>query len=274
MKYNAKSYLIYKDNINENYEKKSGDIEGFEIESYDMTLKLDNEISSECSMKIRVDRDNLKSMNLKLFNSLKVASVKINNKSAKFSRNNDDLTIALDEKYNKNQSLDLYVKYSGILNVLGQQARKLFFVNSKAIFLADYFPWYPKTEWMGNDKKYSVKIESGVAGAYEGIYSNLEDKGSHVLEGEGREIYLLKSNLISKHIYKGIEFIGNSEAVMTDSRCEDILKGFKDGNRIPKDIKRVFLTTPREKEYLIHDLYNGQVLYGQSDLSNTIRDGR
>ena len=272
-KYNPEKYGIekgdIKDNINENYEKDSRFSEGFIIESYNMKLKLGDKVSNDCNMDIIINNGKLNKLDLTLYHKLKASSIKINEKEVKFSTKGDTLTILLAEKYNEGEKIKVSIKYSGIINIVDEQGKKRFFVNDHSLFLADYFPWYPKTKMMGNAKKYEIKIENNNGE----IYSSLNEKNNSTFEGEGKEIFLVKSNLISKRLYKGIEFVGNIEQIGTDAQCEDLMNLFKTGYII-NDYKRFMLTPQRDKEYLLYNLYEGQVVFGVLDYNSILQTGR
>jgi len=88
--------------------------------------------------------------------------------------------------------------------------------------------------------------------------------------GEGKEIFIVKSNLISKRVYKGIEFVGNIEQIATDAQCEDLMDNFKAMSKV-NDYKRLIVTPQRYREYLLYDLYEGQVLFGLLDDQSVLR---
>lgn len=259
-KYNPENYWIRKDNINENYQEQSKLHNGFTIESYDMKLRLEDIVSNDCNMDILINKLELNKLDLSLYHTLKVSSIKINEKEVKFSAKDDKLTILLEEQYKEGEKIKVSIKYSGIINTVTEQGIKRFFVNNHSLFLADYFPWYPKPEWMGNTKKYQIKIENNNGE----IYSNLNEKSEGTFEGEGKEMFLVKSNLISKRLYNGIEFIGNTEQIATDAQCEELMSIVKRNDKV-KDCKRIILTPQRDKEYLLYDLYQGQIIFGQLD---------
>lgn len=260
LKYNPQKYYIEKDNINENYDDKSKFNDGFIIESYNMKLNLEDEISNNCDMEIIIKDEKINKLQLNLYNSLKVANIRVNEEDVKYSAKGDILTIFLPQKYNEEDKINVSIKYSGIINTVDMQGKKRFLVNRYSLFLADYFPWYPKSNFMANTKKYELKIENNTGH----IYSNLIEINSGTFEGKGKEIFLIKSNVLSKHIYKDIEFIGNMEQVATDQRCEDIINIIKMCNNTG-DFKRVILTPQRDKEYLIYNLYDGLIVFGQLD---------
>ncbi len=220
-------------------------------------------------MDIVINKGELNKLDLSLYHTLKISSIKINEKEVKFSAKDDKLTILLAEKYKEGEKIKVSIKYSGIINTVTKQGIKRFFVNNYSLFLADYFPWYPKPEWMGNTKRYEVKIENNNAD----IYSNLNVKSNGTFQGEGKEIFLVKSNFISKRLYKGIEFVGNTEQIATDAQCEDLMNIVKINDKV-KDYKRLILTPQRDKEYLLYNLYEGQVVFGQLDTRTVLHYGR
>lgn len=279
-KYNPEKYLIEKDNINENYEKQSKLNNGFTIESYNMKLQLGDTVSNDCNMEIIINKGELNKLDLSLYNTLKVSSIKINEKEVKFSAKDDKLTILLAEKYKEGEKIKVSIKYSGIINTVDRQGKKRFFVNSHSLFLADYFPWYPKPEFMGNTKKYEVKIENNNGE----IYSSLNEKNNGTFEGKGKEIFFVKSNLISKRLYKGIEFVGNTEQIGTDTQCEELMNIVKKMGNVHvnqvkivsnvNDYKRLIVTPERDREYLLYNLYEGQVIFGLQDYQSVLQYGR
>lgn len=259
-KYNPEKYWIEKDNINENYEKQSALNDGFTIESYNMKLKLQDIVSNDCHMDIVVNKGELDKLDLSLFHTLNPSSIKVNEKEVKFSTKRDTLTILLSKKYKEGEKIKVSIKYSGVINTVDEQGKKRFFVNNHSLFLADYFPWYPKPEFMGNIKKYEIKIENN----YGEIYSNLNEKNNGTFEGKGKELFLVKNRLFSKHLYKGIEFVGNAEQIGTDDQCEYFMYNFKSIHK-SDNYKRLILTPNRDKEYLLYNLYEGQVMCGLLD---------
>ncbi len=258
--YNPEKYWIEKDNINENYEKQSALSSGFTIESYNMKLKLQDIVSNDCHMDIIVNKENLNKLDLSLYHTLKPSSIKINEKEAKFTSKDDKLTILLQEKYKEGEKIKVSIKYLGIINTVDEQGKKRFFVNSHSIFLADYFPWYPKPEFMGNTKKYEIKIENNNGQ----VYSSLNEKNNGTFEGKGKEVFLVKNRLFSKRMYKGIEFVGNTEQIETDALCENLMDTFQDMSKLD-NYKRLIVTPQRDREYLIYNLYEGQVMFGLLD---------
>ncbi|MDP4143347.1 MAG: hypothetical protein Q8936_02520 [Bacillota bacterium] len=264
-KYNPEGYWIRNDNINENYEKQSALNDGFTIEAYSMKLKLEDMVSNDCSMDIVINKSGLNKLDLSLYHTLKPLNIKVNGKEVKFSNKDDELTVLLAEKYKEGEKIKVSVKYTGIINTVDKQGMRRYFVNSHSLFLADYFPWYPKPEFMGNAKKYEIKVESNNGD----IYSNLSEK-NNIFEGEGKEIFFMKSNLISKHLYKGMEFIGNTEQIATDIQCEDFENTIKKDYNI-NNLKRLIVTPQRDKEYLLYNLYDDQVLFGQFDSQSVLQ---
>ncbi|MCY6960564.1 hypothetical protein [Clostridium brassicae] len=264
-RYNPNKYWIENDYINENYEKQSVLSDGFTIESYNMKLKLQDIVSNDCNMDIIVNKENLNKLDLNLYNTLKPSSIKINEKEAEFKFKNDKLTILLQENYKKGEKIKLSIKYSGIINTVDEQGKKRFFVNSHSIFLADYFPWYPKPEFMGNIKKYEMKIENNNGK----VYSSLNEKNNGTFEGKGKEVFLVKNRLFSKRLYKGKEFVGNAEQVGTDALCEDLIHAFEGINKID-NYKRLIITPQRDNEHLLYDLYEGQAIFGLIDYDEVL----
>ncbi|EET88130.1 hypothetical protein CcarbDRAFT_1366 [Clostridium carboxidivorans P7] len=267
-KYNPEKYWIEKDNINENYEKQSKLNSGFTIENYNMKLQLGDIFSNDCTMNIIINKGKLNKLDLNLYHTLKISSIKINEKDVKFSAKDDKITLLLSDKYKEGEKIKISIKYSGIINTVDQQGKKRFFVNNNSLFLADYFPWYPKSEWMGNIKKYEVKIENN----NKEIYSSLNKKNNNTFEGEGKEIFFVKSNLLSKHSYKGIEFIGNTEQIETDSQCEELIntvKSITKGN--VNDYKKLIITPNRDREYLLYNLYKKQIIFGLKDYQSVLQ---
>ncbi|KEH96981.1 membrane protein [Clostridium botulinum] len=264
-KYNPERYYIENDNINKNYEKESSLSDGFTIENYNMKLKLQDIVSNDCDMTIVVNNSELDKLDLNLYHILKPSSIKINEKETKFKFKDDKLTILLQEKYNEGEKIKVSIKYSGVINTIDQQGKKRFFVNSHSIFLSDYFPWYPKPEFMGNTKKYQIKIQNNNGQ----IYSSLNEKSNGTFEGKGKEIFLVKNKLFSKHLYKGIEFVGNTEQIGTDALCEHLMYSFENMSNL-HNYKRLIATPQRDKEYLIYNLYEGQVMFGLIDYKEVL----
>lgn len=265
-KYNPQKYFIKKDNINENYEKQSGLNDGFTIQTYNMKLKLEDTVFNDCTMDIIINKRELNKIDLCLYHTLKPLSIKVDDKEVSFWAKADKLTISLGKQYLEGEKIKVSIKYKGVINTVDVQGKKRFFVNSHSLFLSDYFPWYPKPEFMGNNKKYEVVIENNDGE----IYSSLNEKSNNTFEGEGKEIFLVKSNLISKHIYNGIEFIGNIEQIGSDTQCISYVNTLQKVYDIT-NYKKMFLTTGRDKEYLLYDLYEGQILYGQKDYKDILR---
>lgn len=264
-KYNPKKYCIQNDNINENYEKQSALSDGFTIESYNMKLKLQDIVSNDCDMNIIINKENLNKLELSLYHTLKPSIIKINETDTKFTYKDDKLTILLQNKYKEGEKINVFIKYSGIINTVDEQGKKSFFVNSHSIFLGDYFPWYPKPEFMGNTKKYEIKIENNNGQ----VYSNLNEENKGVFKGQGKEIFLVKNKLFSKHLYKGIEFVGNIEQIGTDAQCEHLMYAFEDMSKLD-NYKRLIATPQRYREYLIYDLYEDQVMFGLLDYQEVL----
>lgn len=269
-KYNPDRYFILKDNINENYEKESKLSEGFTIESYNMKLKLKDRISNDCNMEIIINNKNLNKLTLSLYHTLKVSSINVNEKEVEFSSKDDTLTILLGEQYKEGEKIKVSIKYSGIINTVDKQGSKRFFVNNHSLFLADYFPWYPKSEWMGNTKKYEVKIEDNNGK----VYSSLNEKDNGTFEGEGKEMFLVKNILLSNRLYKGIELVGKAEEIKTDVQCEKIMNAVNRMGDGVNDYKRLILTPQRDKEYLLYNLYEDQVIFGIHDTDEVLQYGR
>ena len=269
-KYNPHSYFILKDNINENYEKESKLSEGFTIESYNMKLKLKDVVSNNCNMDIIINNKNLNKLTLSLYHTLKVSSINVNEKEVEFSSKDDTLTILLGEQYKEGEKIKVSIRYSGIINTVDEQGKKRFFVNNHSLFLADYFPWYPKSEWMGNTKKYEVKIEDNNGK----VYSSLNEKDNGIFEGEGKEMFLVKNILLSNRLYKGIELVGKAEEIKTDVQCEKIMKVVNRMGDVVNDYKRLILTPKRDKEYLLYNLYEDQVIFGIHDTREVLQYGR
>jgi len=262
--YNPKKYSFKEDNVNEYYEIQSNLKDGFTIESYNMRLQLEDKISNDCNMDITINRGELNKLSLNLYHALKISSMKINEKEVKFFAKGDSLTILLPEIYKEGEKIKVSIKYSGIINTVDIEGMR-FFVNNNSLFLADYFPWYPKPQWMGNTKKYEVKIVNNNGE----IFSSLNEKNKGTFEGEGKELFLVKSSLLSKRLYKGIEFVGNIEQIEKDAECEAVMNivNWKD----IKDYKRIILTPHRHREYLIYNLYEGQAMVGELDRNSVLQ---
>lgn len=268
-KYNPEKYWIRKDNINENYEQQSALKAGFAVESYNMSLKLQDMVSNACNMDIVINKEKLDKLDLSLYHTLKPSSIKVNEKEAKFTAKDDKLTIFLAEKYKEGEKIKVSIEYSGVINTVDEQGKKRFLVNSHSIFLADYFSWYPKPEFMGNIKKYEIKIENNNGQ----VYSSLNEKNNGTFEGEGKEIFFVKNSLLSKRLYKGIEFVGNTEQIATDAQCEALMDTVKGMSKL-SDYKRLILTPQRDREYLLYNLYEGQVVFGLLDYQSILQLGR
>ncbi|WP_242944123.1 hypothetical protein [Clostridium botulinum] len=118
---------------------------------------------------------------------------------------------------------------------------------------------------MGNTKKYQIKIENNNGQ----IYSSLNEKSNGNFEGKGKEIFLVKNKLFSKRLYKGIEFVGNTEQIGTDALCEHLMYSFENMSNL-HNYKRLIATPQRDKEYLIYNLYEGQVMFGLLDYNEVL----
>lgn len=209
---------------------------GYYISKYNMNLELNDNIKNECSMNVKITKNNIGYIDLGLYNKLYVSEVYGDDKKLEFNQENNKLTIKFDSELNIGDEILVKVLYEGDPDVRWLQGEKMFFVEENTLFLAETFEWYPKLNDF-KEKEYEISID------YSGnnkIYTNLEEKDG-VYKGKDKEIYLVSGRINEKE-YKGYRLIGNEENFLTDEQCETIVdlvnkekKYMKNGDSI-KDI--------------------------------------
>ncbi|PPK44645.1 hypothetical protein BD821_1221, partial [Clostridium algidicarnis DSM 15099] len=83
-----------------------------------------------------------------------------------------------------------------------------------------------------------------------------------------------KNILLSNRLYKGIELVGKAEEIKTDVQCEKIMNAVNRMGDGVNDYKRLILTPQRDKEYLLYNLYEDQVIFGIHDTDEVLQYGR
>ena len=263
-KFEPVEYSVETDNIDILYDENKENNDGFNILEYDMKININKEFKNDCNIKIEVVNDNLSTIKLKLFNKLEVIELSLNNKDISFERDGDNIIINRDTY---DRTLNINIKYKGIINTFGEREGKKYFSNSSSIFLADYFEWYPKGEYRGYDKKYSLNI---IKSGNKKIYSNLNSTSAGKYEGRDKEIFLVMGNIEEKK-YDNHTYVGNIELIDSREKIEVVNSIFNEDEISMLNEKTNIIFTPRsDKQYLVRNIYKDYVLIGELDFQNKI----
>lgn len=200
---------------------------GYYIDKYKMDLSIDTLLKNNCDMEIKVSGSRIDSLELGLFEKLKISKVEVDGQQLSFDRTSNSFIVTLPRKYNNGEAIKMNVTYEGKIDTIWKQGMELFFARNNALFLADVFEWYPKL----NDnvvKDYNVILKYN---SNHKVYSNLDlevKSGEYSFTGKDTEIFLIGGN-ITERKYKNYLFIGNEEHVNNDGQCDNLL------NSIAKD---------------------------------------
>ncbi len=232
---------------------------GYYVDKYNMQLNIDDKLENHCSMEIKMDKDNINSLELGLYEKFKISRLEINNQIIDFNRTNHSFIAKLPNNCKKGEVIKMDVYYSGKVNTIWQQGNQLFFVRNNWIFLADVFEWYPKL----NDskiKEFNLNIKSSGKNK---IYSNLD--GDNKLQewnfyGKDSEIFLISGNIKERN-YRGYLVVGNEEVINDNNQCDVTISiiNKENLNGITKIVYSPFIpgggkiTKPYEKAYLHPD---------------------
>ncbi|WP_027631881.1 ABC transporter permease [Clostridium hydrogeniformans] len=229
---------------------------GYYVDKYNMDLSINDGIENYCSMKIKIDKDNISSLELGLYKELTLSKVEVDNKAVEFDRTNHSFIINLPREYKKGETINVNTHYYGKVNTVWIKGTQLFFIRNNWMFLGDVFEWYPKL----NDsriKEYTLDIK--FTGENK-IYSNLDGEsalGKCNISGKDRDIFLVRGN-VKEREYKGYLIVGNEEEISSNNECDILInviekKGLK---KIKKIVSSPFvpgsgkLDKPYEKGYL------------------------
>lgn len=203
---------------------------GYSIDKYNMNITTTNKFKNNCNMEIKMNRNNVSSVEIGLYEKLNILSLKIDGKKSNFQRTNNSFIVNLPKKYVSGETLKMNVIYEGSINTKWDQEKNLFFVKNNEIFLADVFEWYPKL----NDSKlkdYTINIKHNSKNK---IYSNLDYKNKLNecnLQGRDREMCIVSGNISCKK-YNGYLFIGNEEYINNNKKCNELMSEAKKINKI------------------------------------------
>lgn len=262
-KYSPSEYIINADEVNLQYDDKEKNNDGFKILSYDMNIDIKNNFENNCFMKIELDDKNISKIPLKLYEKLEVKDIIINNEKAQFNREKDEL-ILLNNSGEK--VLNINIKYEGIINTVDGQGSKKYFSKSEGAYLADYFEWYPKSNFKGYEKEYKLKVNSNSS---KKIYSNLSLDENKEFKGKDKEIFLVMGN-IEERTYNDYTFIGNIELIDSIEKVNSLFDVISNDKGNLEEKNKVILTPTTNRQYLIRDIYKDYILIGDMDKENRI----
>jgi len=210
---------------------------GYYVDKYTMNLHLNNKLKNDCEMEVKVKGSGVNSLELGLYEKLKISKIEVEGKEANFKRNNHSFIVNLPREYKNDELINMKVSYEGEINTNWFQGQKLFYVRNNSFFLADVFEWYPKLN-DSTDKEYSINIK------YVGktkIYSNLNGESQaeqYKFQGKDKEVVLISGN-ISERKYKDYLFIGNEEYINNDNECDASIDAARATNN---SVKKILLT--------------------------------
>lgn len=160
--------------------------EKYYIEDYSMNLKLDNKLSNECLVKLKVVDTNINKISLLLSELYVVEYVKINNEEVEFNQEEESLIIKTDQLQLKD-SIDLKVKYRGDV-FFTELASSNQYVSEEFINLNELdLQWYPSIR-----QQKPINFEIALINENKNIISNLDFIDDNVLGGQSTGVFIGK----------------------------------------------------------------------------------
>lgn len=198
------------------------------IDKYKMNINIDNEFKNNCSMEVMINKDNIDSIKLGLYQGLKISNIKVDEKQCSFDRKENSFVIKLPKQYSKGDKININLQYSGLINTTWVNGEELFFARSNAFFLAHAFEWYPKQSYQYL-KDYEIEL---MHSGNNKVYSNLDNQSQspkYKLSGKAKEIFIICGH-IEERKYKGYTFVGNEELINNDKYCNQTIDNLKRSN--------------------------------------------
>lgn len=234
---------------------------GYYVDKYNMDLNINDGIENYCSMEIKIDKDNINSLELGLYKELTLSKVEVDSQTVEFERTNNSFIINLPREYKKGETIKINTHYSGKVNTVWTQGKQLFFIRDNWMFLGGVFEWYPKL----NDsrvKEYNLDIK--FTGENK-MYSNLDGEstlGQCNLSGKDSDIFLVRGN-VKERQYKGYVIVGNEEVISNNKECDGLINMIERENL--REIKKI-VSSPFVPDVLkgkMDNLYEKGYLYSR-----------
>lgn len=228
---------------------------------YEMNLNIGNIISNDVNIKmINNSEKEENNIHFLLYHDLEVEEVIINDEKSDFNRDGDNLTIELSKALKNKEEIDINIKYKGVNS-------PKYFANNRAIYLPNYYPWYPVVSsfdsvmsyygvnslpWNNyiNQKgniKYKVKTNSS-----NGLYTNLNKVSDDTFEGSSDEgIYFIKgitleSQLQNREYIYPLSLENKKEELKEfDSNLEKVIGIVNKDLNLNNNIDKVFIVDSR-----------------------------
>lgn len=186
----------------------SGNYNDFKIVSNDITIKDDSILNVLLNSKIQL-QTNCREIYYTLYRDFKIISLEVNGKKSDFTQVGDFITIR--GNYNKGEMVNLHFEYKG-------PSSPNFYFSTKAVLLANYFPWLPKsghypimhenqfTMFTYLTENYEIKYSLTYEGSKK-IYTNLNEVKSNHYEGYLTQGVMFVSGLLKEYHYKDTRIV-------------------------------------------------------------------
>lgn len=181
---------------------------GFSIQAYDIQIRSDRQLYVNMKMDVMIDKP-LKELLFTLYHGFEIKEVTIGSDSIPFNQTGDEVILNLNQPLPKGEKVSLQWKYEGI-------SSPYFFANEQAVYLPNYFPWYPvsgKKPVALEYIKYNAEVQKqniSYSLRYEGptpLYTNLPQTESNQWEGTAAQGITLVSGMVTQTYIDGMTVV-------------------------------------------------------------------
>lgn len=188
----------------QNTELKSEYIVNFKINSYNIDLNVNKNLSAEVEVELEnISKNYEKEIHLLLYNGFSIKELKTSDgDKVSFQQNKDNVIVNLNNEIKPNEKVKLKFKYEGV-------SSPFFVANNRAIYLPNYYAWIPMVSEFNtiminegfnavrlpivpkNKINYFLKINENL-----NIYTNLEKEYHNTWKGTSNDgIYIVKGSV-------------------------------------------------------------------------------
>jgi hypothetical protein len=159
-------------------QKKKVQEQQIKLEDFDIILTPKQQLEAKVNFVVMNEgNEAINKLYLTLFHELKIKKIEIKGATVTYNQSGDTVEIELNDTLPFGDKIDVAMEYSGLKT-------DLYFGNSQAIYLPNYFPWLPSTNTSS-----AFELVTNYKGLHRVTHSYLEDTNYHLKVDYNKQVY-------------------------------------------------------------------------------------